>query len=217
MKIRVFLADDHAVVRDGLRLILEAQNDITVVGDAADGCQAVKEVMELKPDIVIIGIALPGLNGIEATQQIHESCPPTKVLILSRYFSTKDIFGALKAGALGYLLKESTGMEVVKAVQEIYLGHHYLSQKILETLINDYIQQQEALQRSNPLARLSGRERQILHLIAEGEKTKGIARILSLSPKSVETYRSRLTEKLGIDGVSSLVKFAIRNGLTSME
>jgi DNA-binding NarL/FixJ family response regulator len=217
MKIRVFLADDHAVVRDGLRLILEAQEDITVVGEAADGHQAVDQVLKLKPDIVLMDIAMPKLNGIEATQQILKSCPSVKVVILSMHSSSEHISRALRAGALGYLLKESAGKEVVKAVKTVYLGQRYLCQKISESVIDDYIDLQEAAPGRSPLTRLSPREREILQLVAEGKTTKEIAGMLYLSTKTIETYRSRLMVKLGINDVPGLVKFAIQHGITSLE
>jgi DNA-binding NarL/FixJ family response regulator len=217
MKIRVFIADDHAVVRDGLRLILEAQEDITVVGEAADGHQAVDQVLKLKPDIVLMDIAMPKLNGIEATQQILKSCPSVKVVILSMHSSSEHISRALRAGALGYLLKESAGKEVVKAVKTVYLGQWYLCQKISESVIDDYIDLQEAAPGRSPLTRLSPREREILQLVAEGKTTKEIAGMLYLSTKTIETYRSRLMVKLGINDVPGLIKFAIQHGITSLE
>lgn len=217
MPIKVFLADDHAVVRDGLRLILEAQEDITVVGEAADGHQAIDRVLKAKPDVVIMDIAMPGLNGIEATLQILKSCPSVKVLILSMHSSPEYISRALKAGAFGFLLKESAGKEVVRAVKTIYLGHRYLCQKISEAVINDYIDLQEAAPARSPLTRLSSREREILQLVAEGKTTKEIAGMLYLSTKTIETYRSRLMVKLGINDVPGLVKFAIQHGITSLE
>jgi DNA-binding NarL/FixJ family response regulator len=217
MPIKVFLADDHAVVRDGLRLILEAQEDIKVVGEAADGHQAVGQVLKLKPDIVIMDIAMPGLNGIEATQQILDSCPSVKVLILSIHSSTEYISRALKAGALGYILKESAGKEVVKAVKTVYLGQRYLCRKISEAVIGDYINLQEGAPGRSPLNRLSPREREVLQLVTEGKTTKEIGQMLLLSPKTVDTYRSRLMVKLGITDVPGLVKFAIQHGITSIE
>jgi DNA-binding NarL/FixJ family response regulator len=217
MAIRVFLADDHAVVRDGLRLILDNQANIAIVGEAADGRQAVSQVLELKPDIVLMDIAMPELNGIEAAQKIQQLSPSTKIIILSMYSSTEHIFRALKAGVRGYILKESAGKEVVKAIQMIHSGHRYLSQNISETLIDDYIYQQETLTAKSPLARLSGREREILQMIAEGKTTKEIAAILHLSTKTIETYRSRLMEKLEITDIQGLVKFAIRHGIISLE
>jgi DNA-binding NarL/FixJ family response regulator len=217
MPIKVFIADDHPVVRDGLRLILGTQEDITIVGEAADGRNAVDQVLRLKPDVVIMDIAMPELNGIEATQQILETLPAVKVIILSMHSSTEYVSRALRAGALGYILKESAGKNVVNAVKTVYLGHRYLCQRVTESLIGDYINLQEAPPGRSPLARLSPREREILQLVTEGKTSKEIGLMLFLSPKTVETYRSRLMVKLGIKDVPSLVKFAIQHGITSLE
>jgi DNA-binding NarL/FixJ family response regulator len=217
MAITVFIADDHAVVRDGLRLVLEAENDITVIGDAANGRQAVSQVLQLRPQVVIMDITMPELNGIEATRQIHQSSPSAQVIILSMHAGSEHIFQALQAGASGYVLKESAGKEVVKAVRAVHAGRRYLSQRISETVIDDYLHQRQVKPVENDLARLSSRERQILQLVAEGKPSIEIADILCLSPKTVETYRSRLMQKLGLTDLPSLVKFAIKHGLTSVE
>ena len=215
-EIRVFLADDHAVVRDGLRFLLEAQRDIKVVGDAADGRDAVRQVQQLCPDVVVMDIAMPELNGIEAARQISETCPSAQVVILSMHSTAEHIFQALQAGARGYLLKESAGIEVVNAVRAVHAGRRYLSQRISDKMIDDYVRQREAVAKS-PLARLSPREREILQLVVEGKSSAEIAAILSLSSKTVETYRSRLMRKLGISDLPGLVKFAIQHGLTPLE
>jgi DNA-binding NarL/FixJ family response regulator len=217
LSITVFLADDHAVVRDGLRVLLEAQHDIKVIGDAANGRDAVREVTKLCPDVVIVDIAMPELNGIEATCQIRQLCPATQVVILSVHSTTEHIFRALQAGARGYLLKESAGAEVVKAVLAVHAGRRYLSQKISDKVIDDFVRQRELAQAQSPLARLSPREREVLQLVVEGKSSTEIADTLSLSPKTIETYRSRLMHKLGISDLPSLVKFAIQHGLTTLE
>jgi len=217
MPIKVFLADDHAVVRDGLRALLEAHADITVVGDAADGRKAVDQVRKLRPDVVIMDIAMPGLNGIEATQQIRESCLLTQVVILSMHSSPEHVFRALQAGARGYLIKESAGKEVAVAVRALHAGRRYFSQQITDTVIDDYIHQRQFSSDRSPLGSLSPREREVLQLVVEGKSSVEIAEILFLSPKTVETYRSRVMEKLGIHDLPSLVKFAIQHGLTTLE
>jgi DNA-binding NarL/FixJ family response regulator len=216
MTIRVFLADDHAVVRDGLRFMLEAQTDIQVIGDAANGRDAVRQATELCPDVMLLDIAMPELNGIEATRQIHESCPSARAIILSVHSTIEHVFRALQAGAHGYLLKESAGIEVVTAVRAVYAGHRYLSQKISDQVIDDYVRQHEDAQTASPLARLSPREQEILQLVVEGKSSAEIASVLSLSPKTIETYRSRLMEKLGISDLPALTKFAIQHGLTPL-
>ena len=214
MPIRVLLADDHAVVRDGLRSLLESEGDIAVVGDAANGRLAVQQAQQLAPDVVVMDIAMPELNGIDAARQIREVSPATQVIILSMHSTAEHIRHALQAGAQGYLLKESAGTEVVDAVRAVHAGHRYLSQKITETVISDYVLQRAADPVEEPLARLSAREREILQLVAEGKTSVQIADILHLSPKSVETYRSRLMRKLGIGDVAGLVRFAIQHGMT---
>jgi DNA-binding NarL/FixJ family response regulator len=216
MAIRVLLVDDHAVVRDGLRFLLEAGGNITVVGEAADGRQAVRQVQALLPDVVVMDIAMPELNGIEATEQIRQACPSTQVVILSMYATKEHILRALRAGANGYLLKESAGQEVVDAIRAVRAGRRYLSQSIAETVIDDYVHERQAPPAQSPLERLSSREREVLQLVVEGKSSTEIAEILYLSPKTVETYRSRLMQKLGLSDLPSLVKFAIQHGLTPL-
>jgi len=211
--IRVFLADDHAVVRDGLRLILGTQTDITVVGDAADGQAAVCQVAQLRPDVAVMDVAMPVMDGIEATRQICATCPSTQVVVLSMHATSEHVYQALRAGARGYLLKESAGKEVVAAVRAVHAGRRYLSEKITDTVF-DYIRQDAPARKKSPLERLSDRERQILIQVVEGKSSAEIARSIHLSPKTVETYRSRLMQKLCIHDVPSLVKFAIEHGLT---
>ena len=210
----VVLADDHAVVRDGLRVLLEAHSDIQVIGDAANGRQAVRLALQLHPDIVVMDIAMPELNGIEATQQIHDASPSIQVLILSMHSTSEHIFRTLQAGARGYLLKDSAGAEVVDAVRAVHAGRRYLSQKIASTVLDDYISERH---RASPLDSLSPRERQILQLVAEGKSSAEAAALLFLSPKTVDTYRSRMMQKLGIGDLPALVKFAIQHGITQLD
>ncbi len=215
--ITILLVDDHAVVRDGLRLLLETQADFRVIGDAADGREAVRQVNQHCPDVVILDIAMPDLNGIEAMRQMRRVCPATQVIILSMHASTSYILQALQAGASGYLLKAAAGSEVINAVRVVQSGQHYLSQKIVDNVIGNYLSKPEAVETPSPLARLSSREREILQLVVEGKSSAEIAQILSISPNTVDTYRSRLMQKLGINDLPSLVKFAIQHGLTSLD
>lgn len=214
MSINVFLADDHAVVRDGLRCLLEAQGDIHVIGDAANGREAVRQVRQLKPDVVLMDIAMPELNGIEATVQVRHTCPDVRVLILSMHSSLEHVREALKAGARGYLLKRSAGVEVVEAVRAVYAEGAYLSQKIAGSLIADYARDQQP---ENPLDVLTRRERQILQLIVEGKSNFEASQSLFLSQKTVETYRSRMMQKLGVTRLPQLMRFAIHHGITTLE
>ena len=214
MNIHVLLADDHAVVRDGLRVILENQGDITVVGDVPDGRQAVQQVGKLRPDVVLMDIAMPELNGIDAAHEIRQVYPFAEVIILSMHATSEHIFRALRAGVQGYLLKNAAGKEVVDAVRAVHAGHRYLSQSIAETVIDEYLR---VGQDRSPLESLSSREREVLQLVAEGKSSAEVADILFLSAKTVETYRSRLMQKLGLDDLPSLIRFAIQHGLTPLK
>lgn len=217
MSIKVFIADDHAVFRDGLRSLLEAQKDITVIGEAANGRDAVREVKRLKPDVVIMDIAMAELNGIEAAAQISGALPSSRVVILSMYKSDEHISRSLKAGAWGYLLKESAGAEVIDAIRTVHAGQRYLSRKVLDQVWKDYLSPGISREIKDPLAVLSQREREVLQLVVEGKTSSEIAEILFLSPNTVDTYRSRIMQKLSMDNIPSLVKFAIQHGLTTLE
>jgi DNA-binding NarL/FixJ family response regulator len=211
MTVTVLLADDHAVVRDGLRALLET-GDLQVVAVAGNGREAVAEALRLKPDIVIMDIAMPELDGVEATRRIVEKCPETRVLILSMYLSAEHIYRALQAGAQGYVLKESAGEEVVEAIRTLRAGKRYLSHRITETVIDDYLREGANV---SPLDSLSLRERDVLQLVVEGRTNAAIAQALSLSPKTVETYRARIMKKLKVRDTVELVKFSMRHGLIS--
>jgi len=213
MTITVFLADDHTVLRDALRILLDAQDDIRVIGDAGNGRDAVRQVVKMHPCIVIIDIAMPELNGIEATRQILEACPSTQVIVLSMHATAEHIFQALQTGVRGYLLKASAGAEVIEAVRAVHTGHRYLSEQISDQVIDEYVRQRESSAAQSPLARLSPREREILQLVVEGKTNTEIADILFLSRTTVATYRSRLMQKLGIDDLASLIRFAIQHGI----
>jgi two-component system, NarL family, response regulator NreC len=217
MSIAVFLADDHRMVREGFRLLLETQPDIEVVGESGDGRDAVRQVTRLSPDVVLMDIAMPELNGIEATQQIHESQPSVGVIILSMYSTMQHISRAFKAGARGYILKESAGDDVIKAVRAVHGGKIFLCSEVSEAVVGDYVRSHETTATDDPLALLSPREREILQLLVEGKSNARIAEILFLSPKTIETYRSHLMQKLGINDLPGLVKFAIQHGITSLE
>lgn len=217
MSITVLLVDDHTIVRDGLRYLLEAEPDIEVVGDAADGREAVELVAQLKPDVAIVDITMPELNGIDATLQMRQVCQSTEVIILSMHANTRHVARALQAGAHGYLIKESAGIEVIEAVRVVNDGHRYLSQMISDALIDDYVSQCRIMEQRGSLELLSAREREVLQFVVEGRSSVEIASILNLSPKTVESYRSRLMHKLEISDIPSLVKYAIKQGLTPLE
>jgi DNA-binding NarL/FixJ family response regulator len=214
MTISVFLADDHRIMRDGLRTLIEARPGLCVVGESGDGRAAVREVVRLKPDVVLMDIAMPGLNGIEAAREIRRRCPTTEIVILSMHHTTEHVYRALEAGARGYLLKECAGAEVIEAVQAAKAGKRYLSGKISATEVDAVMKRREEGLNASPLDRLSPREREILQLVVEGKSSTAIAKIVFLSPKTVETYRSRLMKKLGVDDLPSLIRYAVANGLT---
>jgi DNA-binding NarL/FixJ family response regulator len=215
--ITVFLADDHAIIRDGLKALLDVQTDIEVVGIANNGREAVANVTRLQPDVVILDISMPELNGIDAAEQIAAACPDSRIIMLSMYDTAQYIKRALNTGAFGYLLKESAGVEVLDAVRTVYVGKRYFSQKISETVIEQFAQQESGHGQKDPLQRLSTREREVLQLVVEGNSSAQIAELLVLSPKTVDTYRSRLMSKLEIDNLPDLVKFAIQHGVTNLE
>jgi DNA-binding NarL/FixJ family response regulator len=217
MSITIFLAEDHRLVRDGFRILLETQSDLQVIGEAGNGREAVKQVIKLIPDIVLMDIGMPELNGIEATRQICEACPSTKVIILSMYSTSQHIARAFKAGARGYILKESAGDDMIKAVRTVHNGKIFLCGEISEIVVGQYLLDQAEVVVDDPLSHLTVREREILQLLVEGKSNTKIAELLFLSPKTVETYRSHLMQKLGINDLPALVKFAIRYGLTTVE
>jgi DNA-binding NarL/FixJ family response regulator len=217
MSITVFLAEDHRIVREGFKLLLETHPDIKVIGEAGDGREAVRQVLKLNPDIVIMDIAMPEMNGIEATREISESLSTCKVVILSMYSTPQHVFRALNAGAKGYILKGSAGEDVVKAVRMVHSGRTYVCSEISEVVINDYLQKREMRVDDDPISRLSQREREIVQLLVEGKSNAKIAELLCLSQKTVETYRSHIMQKLGIPDLPSLVKFAIQQGITSVD
>ena len=217
MTITIVLADDHGVVRAGLRLLLESQPDFKVVGEAADGHDALRAVAQLSPHIAVIDIAMPGLNRIEVARQIHSEHSATQVIILSMYANPEHIYRALRAGARGYVLKEAAGDELIEAIRTVQAGRRHLSAKIIDEFIDDYIDQRLLMEIEDPVERLSSREREVLQLVVEGNSTAEIAERLFLSPKTVDTYRSRLMQKLGITDLPQLVLFALRNGIISSD
>ena len=214
MPISVILVDDHEVVRDGLRHLIEAQPDLRFLAGFSDGQEAVRFAASAHPDVAVVDVAMPNMNGIEVTRQIHDACPATEVLILSMHAEPEYIYKAFRAGARGYVIKESAGGEVVGALRTLRSGRRYLSRKLDRYAIERYIGERGE---DNPLERLSARERQVLQLIVEGKTSAEVAARLGLSPKSVDTYRSRMMKKLEIEDLAALVKFAIRHGITSLE
>lgn len=211
--IKVFLVDDHTIVRDGLRAVLEGHPEITVVGDFANGRQAAGQVTALQPDVVIMDIWMPEENGFDATRRILEIDPAVKVIFLSMLGTPEHVYRALKAGASGYLLKESAGREVVVAVLAVAAGTQYFSQTIAGMLVTNYLNVHNSQIEKSPLERLSQREREVLQMVVEGKSSAEVGQLLHLSTKTVETYRSRMMHKLGVSDIPSLIKLAIQLGL----
>jgi len=214
MTISVFLADDHRVLRDGLRVLLESQKDILVVGEAENGKKAIQGILDAKPNVVVMDITMPELNGIDAARIIHESLPETEIVILSIHSDLEHIFRAFQAGAQGYILKESAGAEVISAVRAVNMGRRYMSPSIRDLMMEAYMHNRQV---QSPLEQLSFREREVLQLTVEGFSSAAIAEKLSLSPKTIETYRSRLMGKIGVRDLTELVRFAIKHGITPID
>jgi DNA-binding NarL/FixJ family response regulator len=213
MTIRVVLVDDHAVLRDGLKALFSGARDIEVVGEASDGRDAIRQILQLEPDVAVMDIAMPGLNGIEAVRAIREQGSKTRIVMLSMHSTSEFVYRALEAGADGYVLKQCSGMEIMTAVRSVQTGRRYLSHSISKT----EVAAARGSAQASPLARLSHRESEVLQLVVEGKAGAEIARLLHLSPKSVDTYRNRVMTKLGAKDVTALVKFALQHGLTTFD
>ncbi len=216
MNIRIILADDHQVIREGLRSLIEKQPDMEVIAEAGDGREAVQLAQKLKPNLVIMDVSMPNLNGIDATRQITTQCPGVKVLALSIHPSKQFISYMLKAGASGYLLKNCAFDELTQAINVVASDHTYLSPGITDVVVDDYINQLPE-KGAEICPELSSREREVLQLIAEGKSTKEIALHLHVSAKTVATHREHIMSKLNIHNVVELAKYAVREGLTSFE
>jgi two-component system, NarL family, response regulator NreC len=207
-RIRILLADDHAVVRQGFKMILGAQSDMEIVGEAGNGREAVELAESLKPDIVVMDVAMPELNGIEATRRLSTSSPHTRVVALSMHKDNVYIREILRAGARGYLLKDSVAADVVNAIRAVARGESYLSPAVSNAVLDDYRKHV-----TNPIDLLSSREREVLQMLAEGKTNKEIAVVLNLSVYTVDAHRGRIMEKLNVHSINELVRFAVRNGL----
>jgi DNA-binding NarL/FixJ family response regulator len=206
--IRILLADDHAVVRHGFKMILEAQPDMEIVGEAGNGREAARLAEELKPDIVVMDVAMPELNGIEATRRLAASVPHTRVVALSMHKDSVYVREILRAGARGYLLKDSPPADLLSAVRSVAMGQSYLSPAVSNAVLDDYRRHV-----TNPIDLLTSREREVLQMLAEGKTNKEIAGVLNLSVYTVDAHRGRIMEKLNLHSINDLVRFAVRNGL----
>ena len=213
--LRVILADDHTLVRAGLRSLVEQLKDVTVVAEANNGHEVLSLAATHHPDVVLMDITMPGMNGFEAALRLKKDHPHVRIIILSMHTSEEYVLQALRAGASGYLVKDSAPLELGLALQSVARGETYLSPPISRQVVDNYMQRMG--QGDQPLAQLTGRQREILQLIAEGGSTKEIARKLNVSVKTVETHRAQLMERLDIHDVAGLVRFAVRHGLVGTE
>jgi len=216
MSTRILLAEDHAIVREGLRSLLEKQTDMEIIGETEDGRKAVELVRELMPDIVIMDISMPNLNGIDATRRITSEFPDVKVIALSIHANRRFVTDMLSAGAVGYILKECMFDELVRAIKTVVTNGSYLGSKITGVVIEDYVKRL-ATTADTPLSTLTSREREVLQLVAEGKSTKQIAIALHVSTKTIEANRRQIMLKLDIHSIAELTKYAVREGLTSLE
>jgi two-component system, NarL family, response regulator NreC len=214
-QIRIVLADDHAVMRTGLRLVLERQSDFAVVGEASDGREAVALVQRETPDVLVMDIGMPNLNGIEAARQVAAAAPQVAVVILSMHSDESYVLRALKAGARGYLLKESAESDLIAAIRAVHAGKAFFSPAVSRMLVEDYVRQLQDREIEDSYELLTTREREILQLVAEGKSNKEVAAILNLSLYTIETHRGNLMEKLGLHTVPELILYAVRKGVIS--
>jgi two-component system, NarL family, response regulator NreC len=216
-KTRVLIADDHTIVRQGLRAILENEADMEVVGEAADGREAVRKAVALQPDVVVLDISMPRMNGLEATGRIAHDAPHCRVVALTMHSSEEYVYSLLKAGASGYLLKESASSDLVEAIRSVRRGGTYLHPSVSLKVVKEYLKRPDPRARHGNEDGLTAREREILQLIAEGHTNKEIAGLLTLSVKTIEAHRTRIMEKLKIHNIAGLTRYAISKGITSVD
>ncbi len=215
-KIRVLICDDHTILREGIRLLLNSQPDIEVVAEAVDGRDAVEQARTVKPDVILMDIAMPFLNGLEATKQIRRDNPNARVLVLTMYESDEYVSQMLEAGAAGYVLKKVAGSELVYALRAVYQGEAFLYPSITKRLVEDYLRRVESGQERDTFDGLTDREREVLQLIAEGHTNKEIADLLNLSVRTVQNHRAHIMEKLGMHDRGELIKYAIQKGIIEL-
>ena len=214
-KTRILLADDHQLMRSGLRLVIEQQPDLTIVGEAADGREAVALAKSVRPDVAVMDISMPNLNGIEAAHQIIQSQPDIAVIVLSMHTDESYVLRALKAGAKGYLLKDSAEADLIAAVRAVARGKSFFSPAVSKVLLDDYMRKLKRSGAEDAYDLLTPREREILQLVAEGKSNKEVANLLNLSVYTVETHRSNVMQKLNLKGIPELTLYAVRKGIIS--
>jgi DNA-binding NarL/FixJ family response regulator len=216
MTVTILLADDHPIVRQGLRHLLEGEPDLKIVGEASDGLQAVQLTEKFKPNVLIVDMMMPGLNGLEVLRQVRDRSPSTCSIVLSMQSADVYVVEALKSGALGFVLKETGPSELVKAVQQVISGKRYLSPRLSERLIDVLLQTSDELT-LDPYETLTNREREILQMAAEGITTAAIAKRLSISPRTAELHRGRMMDKLGLNNQTELIRYALKRGILPMD
>ena len=212
----IVLADDHPVVRHGVRSLLQAEADFTVVGEASDGIETVQLVERMQPDVLVVDLMIPSLNGLEITRQVKQRSPHTRIIILSMHANEPYVLEALKNGAVGYVLKDSSGTDLVHAVRLVVLGQRYLSPPLSERAVEAYMQKSQDTS-FDPHDALTDREREVLQLAAEGLNNPDIAARLSISPRTVETHRANLMRKLGLKTQTDLIRYALKRGILPLE
>ncbi len=212
-KIRVLVVDDHTIVREGVHILLEAQSDIEVVGEAADGQEALVRARELQPEIALVDIAMPGMNGLELTRALKRDWPQISVIILTMYESDEYFFQVLDAGASGYVLKKAASADLVAAIRAVHAGDVFLYPSVARRLVSDYLARVKSGEEQNSYDGLTPREREVLKLIAEGHTNQAIAEKLVISPSTVQTHRTRIMQRLNLHNRVELIQYAVRKGL----
>ena len=215
-KIKVLIADDHAILREGIKALLSCYDDIRIVGEASDGLEAITRTKELDPDVVLMDIAMPGLGGLEATLELRKISPETKIIVLTQYDNREYIYRFLKAGASGYVLKKAVGTELLAAIRAVYAGDTFLYPSVASKVIEGYLEEGGLPVEIDPYESLTDREKQVLKLIAEAHTNKEMAELLCISVKTVMGHRTNIMDKLNIHNRTELVKFAIRHGLVDV-
>ena len=217
MDTKIMIVDDHGILRQGLCLLFEQQDDLKVIGQASDGREAVELLRKLKPDVVVMDVSMPNLNGIDAAEMIISENPDVKILALSAYCERGFVTGMLKAGVSGYLLKDGMADELISAIRTVMAGEQYLSPKVARIVVTEYIYNCQSPSEQSSLDKLTAKERELVQLLAENKSNKEAAKLLHVSVKTVDARRRSIMTKLGINGIADLTKFAIREGLTSVD
>jgi DNA-binding NarL/FixJ family response regulator len=213
MALNVFIVEDHTLVRSGIRALLQAAPNLNVVGEASNGRDAVEMIQQLQPDLVLMDVAMPELNGIDAARQVHAALPTARIIMLSMHEDRQYVFESLKAGATGYVLKSAAFQDLIAAIDTVMSNRNYISPGLSDVVMNDYIRRAQGEEKATELGRLSGREREVLQLIAEGKSSAEVGDLLHISVRTVDTHRHNIMTKLEIHSIAGLTKFAIRHGL----